>query len=57
MDKQVMVKLNTQESGTLCHVLLKSINDYGGPHKVPPFILDLYEKLAKANDRAMGKRR
>jgi hypothetical protein len=51
----VTVTLNTSESGTLCHVLMKAINDSGGIYKQPEWIIALYNKLADANDKLMSK--
>lgn len=51
----VSVKLNTIESGTLCHLLMKAMNDSGGIYKQPEWVIVLYNKLVDANDKLMGK--
>ena len=55
LDREVKVGLSLMESGTLCHLLMRSINESGGPGSQPEWVIDLYEKLAKANDKLMGK--
>ena len=56
MDKTAPVKLTLQESGTLCHLVMREINICGGPDQVLPWVIELYEKLAKQNDKLMGKK-
>ena len=53
MSKEYKVKLNLQESGTLCHLLMANFILHGGPSNQPQWALDLYAKLAEANDKAM----
>ena len=50
--KLVTVELTFDESGILCNTLMKAINMSVGLSKVPPYILNLYQKLADANDKA-----
>lgn len=51
-EKTVNVALTFNESGIICNCLMQAINQSGGFDKVPPYILGLFEKLAKANDEA-----
>ena len=51
-DKTVSVELTFNESGILCNTLMQAINMSGGLSKVPAYILNLYQKLADANDKA-----
>lgn len=51
----VKVPLTLEESGTLCHILMGTFLSSGGINKQPEWALDLYQKLAKANDKLMGK--
>lgn len=51
-EKTVNVALTFNESGILCNTLMKAINMSGGLSTVPPYILNLYQKLADANDKA-----
>ena len=48
----VTVELTFNESGILCNTLMQAINMSGGLSKVPAYILNLYQKLADANDKA-----
>ena len=48
----VTVELTFNESGILCNTLMQAINTSGGLSKVPAYILNLYQKLADANDKA-----
>ena len=48
----VTVELTFVESGVLCHTLMQAINMSGGLSNVPSYILNLYQKLADANDKA-----
>lgn len=48
------VELNLNESGTLCHLLMQSILAAGGTEKQPAWVLELYTKLAVANDKLRG---
>lgn len=50
--KLVAVKLSFNESGILCNILMRAINQSGGIQKVPAYIQELYLKLAAANDEA-----
>lgn len=50
-DPTATVELNLNESGTLCHVLMRAILASGGTEKQPQWIIDLYTKLAVANDK------
>ena len=45
------VSLTLNESGTLCNLLMRGIVQTNNP---PEWILDLYEKLANANDKLRG---
>lgn len=45
------IELTLNESGTLCNLLMRSILDAGGTSKQPQWVLDLYTKLAVANDK------
>ena len=51
----VKVELNLQESGTLCNTLMAAMVKTPRD-KVPKYITALYIKLAKANDKLMGKK-
>jgi hypothetical protein len=52
----VTLELNLQESGTLCHAFMRMLMDCGYPGKPQPaWALQLYDKLATANDQIMGK--
>jgi hypothetical protein len=52
----VTIELNLQESGTLCHALMRMLMDCGYPGKPQPaWAILLYEKLGRANDQIMGK--
>jgi hypothetical protein len=48
------IELTLQESGTLCNILLQQILKTGGPEKQPPWVVQLYTKLAVANDKLRG---
>jgi len=48
-EKKVMVRLNLNESGFLCNLMMEKI----AGRDVQQWALDLYERLAKANDRLM----
>ena len=45
------VELTLVESGTLCSLLMQSILNAGGTSNQPAWVLDLYTKLAVANDK------
>ena len=47
------VTLDLRESGTLCHLLMKSFLEGGGLDNQPKWAYELWTKLAKANDRIM----
>lgn len=51
-EKTVSLELTFDESGILCNTLMQAINMSGGLSKVPAYILNLYQKLADANDKA-----
>ena len=46
-------KLDLQESGTLCHMMLHAFDSAGGIRNQPLWLLALYEKLAALNDKLM----
>lgn len=46
-EKTVTVRLNLNESGFLCNLMMEKM----AGRDVPKWALDLYERLAKANDR------
>ncbi len=56
-EKKARVELTLMESGTLCHLLMFNFMQNGGTDKQPKWALELYRKLAHANDRLMGKRK
>ena len=56
MEKCIPVKLTLMESGTLCHVLMDKFLACGGLEAQPPWVIQLYEKIAVANDKLMEKR-
>lgn len=49
------VNLDTQESDTLCRLLMEKFILSGGLEKQPAWALDLYEKIARVNDSLLGK--
>ena len=48
------VESTLSESGTLCQLLMESILKSGGTASVPAWVLELYTKLAIANDKLRG---
>ena len=48
------VELTLQESGTLCNILMRTILAAGGTEKQPAWVMELYTKLAVANDKLRG---
>ena len=50
----VSLELNLNETGTLCHILMARILDAGGTENQPAWVLELYTKLAVANDKLRG---
>lgn len=50
-EKTEPVHLTFNESGTLCHLLMRGIVDSGGTTKQPEWVIELYTKLAVANDK------
>lgn len=56
-EKTVKVPLTLMESGTLCHLMMRAFHDSKMPlEQQPQWLLDLYEKLAEANDKLMRKK-
>lgn len=49
------IELTLMETGVLCNVLMLAFHNAGGVEKQPAWLLELYEKLAHANDILMGK--
>lgn len=51
-------ELNLEESGTLCHLLLRSImeSQETAPREYLGRMSELYARLAEGNDQLMGKR-
>jgi hypothetical protein len=52
-EKTTNVELDLNESGTLCNLLMRAILQSGGTASQPPWVIDLYTKLATANDKLM----
>jgi hypothetical protein len=52
-EKKVMVRLNLNESGFLCNLMMEKI----AGSDVPQWAVDLYGRLANANDRLMREMR
>lgn len=52
-EKKVMVRLNLNESGFLCNLMMEKI----AGRDVPQWAVDLYGRLANANDRLMREMR
>lgn len=50
----VPVELTFNESGTLCSILMQQILKSGGTEAQPVWVLELYTKLAIANDKLRG---
>ena len=52
---ETIISLTLNESGTLCHALLQYMLTTGGVETQTQWMLDLYEKIAAANDKLMGQ--
>jgi hypothetical protein len=50
-EPKVIVKLNLNESGTLCNMMMRAFATSGGYENQPVWVQVLYTKLANANDR------
>lgn len=50
----VSLELNLNETGTLCNILMRTILAAGGTEKQPAWVMELYTKLAVANDKLRG---
>lgn len=48
-EPKVMVRLTLNESGLLCNLMMKEFTG----REVPQWMINLYEKLTKANDKLM----
>ena len=49
----INVELNLNETGTLCHLLMQTFLRSGGTSNQPSWAIELYTKLATANDKLM----